>query len=99
MRDDPESPVQRAMSALERIAVALERQADVMEADVADADEEVIAVTDARQEEATVVRLYGTTLSKILDTSNAFERSRGLRELASKMIQHGKETKAQARQR
>jgi hypothetical protein len=83
-RTDWGVPVERALDLLERVAVALERQADVMEADVADVAEEV-----AEDDTARIVHAYGECLVGMLEVSNTFEKMRGLRELASKMMKHG----------
>ena len=67
------------IKALGRIADALERQADVMEADLA-AEE---------GDETEIVRLYGKALDKILDSPDALAKARGLREIAKRMMKHG----------
>ena len=80
---------QRAVTALENMATALDRQATVMEGDVT-ADPAV---------EQVWVRRYGETLSRIMDSEdlNLFEKNKNLRNLATTMTKHGEETETQAR--
>jgi hypothetical protein len=81
---------ERAVEALEATAVALTRQAAVMESDV---EAELPQTVDE-----TWVRRYGEALANILDADGIgqFEKAKNLRNLSITMTKHGEEKRAQA---